>query len=353
MANAPYFRLFVEDFLEGCRKSCMTPEEIGAYIVMLCLEWSDQEPLKDDFRVLSSRTGWDPRLVKRLVGQLVERGKYLREEGRLRNARMQDEIAKFCADRRRNRGDVRPPINRSTDEKTEHLTKPNISETSPRCSGELRENAPESSTISTGRSSKFRHNQNQNQKREVSRDARVEVHAAKTGSAQPTPEVHPHPGDPSLPTPLPPAPPSVDQFGRDATGFVARMAKAYSTLAPNWEFATRQLIQLGEQFGVEAVKDAIGDYDRAAYNGKVTKRTWQGFYAYCVQSARKIAMQPPPSPEEIAAREEAERVYRDNQAYFAEIHAEHDRKNAEEAKRRRAWDEAERKRMAKQREEVS
>jgi uncharacterized protein YdaU (DUF1376 family) len=87
--------LFGEDFLSGCRKAAMTPEQVGMYIFMLILEWTDKAPIDDDMKRLSVRTGWDKRICTRLSGELVSLGKYHREEGHLSNDRMQSEIAIF------------------------------------------------------------------------------------------------------------------------------------------------------------------------------------------------------------------------------------------------------------------
>jgi uncharacterized protein YdaU (DUF1376 family) len=93
--RTPFLMLFGEDFLSGCRKAAMTPEQVGMYIFMLILEWTDKAPLDDDMRRLSARTGWDVRICRRLTGQLVDLGKYHHEEGHLSNDRMQSEIEHF------------------------------------------------------------------------------------------------------------------------------------------------------------------------------------------------------------------------------------------------------------------
>jgi uncharacterized protein YdaU (DUF1376 family) len=85
--------LFGDDFMSGCRKAAMTPEQVGMYIFMLLLEWTDKAPLEDDPKRLSVRTGWDVRIVRRLVNELVGLTKYDREDGHLSNERMQREIA--------------------------------------------------------------------------------------------------------------------------------------------------------------------------------------------------------------------------------------------------------------------
>ena len=95
-ARAPYFQFYPEDFMHGCRMAGMSPEQVGAYIYMLCLEWLNRGPIKDDMRKLAMGMGWDIRLVKRLVNEVVGIGKYLRAEGKLSNERLEEEIAKFC-----------------------------------------------------------------------------------------------------------------------------------------------------------------------------------------------------------------------------------------------------------------
>jgi uncharacterized protein YdaU (DUF1376 family) len=95
--RTPFLMLFGEDFLSGCRKSGMSPEQVGMYIYMLILEWTDKEPLDDDMRRLAVRCGWDVRIVKRLVSELVGLTKYQRENGKLSNERMEREIAVYCA----------------------------------------------------------------------------------------------------------------------------------------------------------------------------------------------------------------------------------------------------------------
>jgi uncharacterized protein YdaU (DUF1376 family) len=94
--RAPYFPFYPEDFMHGCRISGMSPEQVGAYIYMLCLEWLNRGPLEDDARKLAMGMGWDIRLVRRLVNEVVSIGKYDRANGRLTNQRMEEEIAKFC-----------------------------------------------------------------------------------------------------------------------------------------------------------------------------------------------------------------------------------------------------------------
>ena len=96
-ARTAFFKLYADDFLTGCRRSGMTPEQVGMYIFMLALEWQDKAPLDDDMRVLSVRTGWDVRTVRRIVNSLVQLNKYERHDGLLSNERMEAEIELYVA----------------------------------------------------------------------------------------------------------------------------------------------------------------------------------------------------------------------------------------------------------------
>jgi uncharacterized protein YdaU (DUF1376 family) len=93
--RVPFFKLYGDDFISGCARSGMTPEEVGAYICLLVLEWESQAPLDDDARRIAVACGWDIRTVRRLIGRLVALGKYRREDGELSNERMQLEIAAY------------------------------------------------------------------------------------------------------------------------------------------------------------------------------------------------------------------------------------------------------------------
>lgn len=75
----------------------MTPEQVGMYIYMLILEWTDKAPIDDDMKRLAVRCGWDVRIVRRLTNELVDLAKYQREEGKLSNERMQIEIGIYVA----------------------------------------------------------------------------------------------------------------------------------------------------------------------------------------------------------------------------------------------------------------
>ena len=55
----------------------------------------DQAPLEDDMKKLAMRTGWDVRVVRRIVDDVVATGRYERREGKLTNEHMQQEITKF------------------------------------------------------------------------------------------------------------------------------------------------------------------------------------------------------------------------------------------------------------------
>ena len=115
-ARTAFFKLYADDFLTGCRRSGMTPEQVGVYIFMLALEWQDKAPLDDDMRVLSIRTGWDIRTVRRIVNSLVQLRKYEREDGLLQNQRMQEEIEIYVAKVKEKEGKIvlHSPVNEPT-----------------------------------------------------------------------------------------------------------------------------------------------------------------------------------------------------------------------------------------------
>lgn len=96
--RAPYFPFYVQDFIHSCRRSGMTAEEIGAFVVFLCKQWEEGGPVPDDLRALTAYCGWDVRSVRRLVGRLISIGKIKQlADGCLSSARMQEEIEKYVA----------------------------------------------------------------------------------------------------------------------------------------------------------------------------------------------------------------------------------------------------------------
>lgn len=82
--------------MNGVRKADMTPEEVGAYIMFMCAQWDAQGPLPADHHRLSAFSGWDIRVVRRLVGRLTQLGKVQEDDGHWTNERMTLEIEKFC-----------------------------------------------------------------------------------------------------------------------------------------------------------------------------------------------------------------------------------------------------------------
>lgn len=182
--RTPFLMLFGDDFLSGCRKSAMTPEQVGMYIVMLILEWTDKGPLEDDMKRLSVRSGWDVRLVRRLINELVSLKKYDREDGRLSNGRMQHEIAiyvqkaKAKEDRRANtsRADVAQKSEISA------TAVQDLSNSYPTANGHLSKKSNENNVGASKKASYARARQNQKQKPEA--EAATSV-AAKTAPLRP------------------------------------------------------------------------------------------------------------------------------------------------------------------------
>lgn len=95
MRKAPYYQHYPEDFMTGCSRSRMTPEQVGMYIMLLDALWIDQGPVEADYRRLAIMTGFDIRHVKRLIAELIAKGKISMDGNYLRNGRMMDEITKF------------------------------------------------------------------------------------------------------------------------------------------------------------------------------------------------------------------------------------------------------------------
>jgi hypothetical protein len=98
MSRRPYFKFYFEDFLHGCRKAAMTPEEVGMYIMQLGFIWEDEGATSADPSLIGVRTGWGKRLSTRLIQHLIAKKKLaVTADGRLTNARMEHEIGTFVA----------------------------------------------------------------------------------------------------------------------------------------------------------------------------------------------------------------------------------------------------------------
>ena len=80
MSSPPFFPCYAEDAMSGILESMMTPEQVGCYFMLLCMEWTEQGPLsatsEDDWRRLAVRTRLGHPLVHRLVSEVVAHGKY-------------------------------------------------------------------------------------------------------------------------------------------------------------------------------------------------------------------------------------------------------------------------------------
>lgn len=84
-----------EAWLEDCRKAGLSPEQVGVFIHVIALMWSDQARLADDFRRLSVRLGFDVRQTKRIVGDLVSLGMLMHADGQIWNPRADKDLAKL------------------------------------------------------------------------------------------------------------------------------------------------------------------------------------------------------------------------------------------------------------------
>lgn len=95
MKDAPYFPFFQRDFVHSCRSSGMTPEEMGALLMVMCQQWETMGSLPDDPERFAAYSGWSKRTSRRLLDRLSELGKIERAGGSISSSRMTEEIARF------------------------------------------------------------------------------------------------------------------------------------------------------------------------------------------------------------------------------------------------------------------
>lgn len=89
MAELQWFPLYAQDFLTSESVLCMTPEQIGGYVTLLCVAWGDgtkPPSLPNDDRALSKLSRLGKRWAK---GRDLIRAQFcLGEDGRLTNPRL-------------------------------------------------------------------------------------------------------------------------------------------------------------------------------------------------------------------------------------------------------------------------
>ena len=95
-----------EAWLEDCRKAGLTPEQVGVFIHVISLMWTDQARLSDDFRRLSVRLGFDVRQAKRIIADLVSLGMLMHADGQIWNPRADKDLAKLRGSYRLANGDL-------------------------------------------------------------------------------------------------------------------------------------------------------------------------------------------------------------------------------------------------------
>jgi uncharacterized protein YdaU (DUF1376 family) len=91
----PYFKFYVDDFIDGCRGTDMSLEHVGFYTLLLGVQWKLQSPIPEI--MVPKHMRLDPRICRRLVEDLVQMGpeKLTRKNGAVFNPRMMEEIGDF------------------------------------------------------------------------------------------------------------------------------------------------------------------------------------------------------------------------------------------------------------------
>ncbi len=97
--KAPAFQFYPKEFLSSSKVIAMTPAERGAYITLLSMQWLDGS-LPTDLSVLARLVGLPTATFKRLWPANLARC-FEEREGRLLNARLEDERKKQAAFRHR------------------------------------------------------------------------------------------------------------------------------------------------------------------------------------------------------------------------------------------------------------
>lgn len=93
----PYFKFYVEDWLEGTRN--LTPAERGLYIDLIALTMKHEGPIEDRDDWFSHQMHVSKRLWKSIKAQLIAKGKVLLSDGRLVNERCVSELQALLQER--------------------------------------------------------------------------------------------------------------------------------------------------------------------------------------------------------------------------------------------------------------
>ena len=93
MSGLPWYKREPAAFLEGCARSNLTLEEVGAYSILIDEMYRGGGPLVDDPRHGCALLRCDPRVWYRLRSALVRKGKiYATSGGHLSNLRVEQEL---------------------------------------------------------------------------------------------------------------------------------------------------------------------------------------------------------------------------------------------------------------------
>lgn len=94
MKCSPYFKFYAEDFVHGTAN--LTNEQVGLLTRIMCWQWIKQGDLPSDPVELARTIRQNPRTVRTLLPQLVERGKVELDDRGIRTRRMVQVITEFC-----------------------------------------------------------------------------------------------------------------------------------------------------------------------------------------------------------------------------------------------------------------
>jgi len=92
MSSIPYVQFYPSDFLAGI--AGLTPDEIAVYTVVLMLIYDSNGSVREDIDALSWRVRMRRDRCRKVIDELVSRGKLDREDGLLCNKRAEKEIEK-------------------------------------------------------------------------------------------------------------------------------------------------------------------------------------------------------------------------------------------------------------------
>ncbi len=147
MKAPPYFPFFERDFVHSCRKDKMTPDEVGALVMVMCQQWEEMGPISKLPERFAAYTGWDIRVAKRLLTRLLMIGKIEQHDDGYRSERMADEIEKYVKKVRA--AEEREARKKAEISRTSSELPQNITEKSETSSPEVSENTNKNSARST------------------------------------------------------------------------------------------------------------------------------------------------------------------------------------------------------------